>query len=390
MKGRRDVWAICVVLLLASLAALPAKPNPVAAKAAPAKPQQQHSSSASSGKAEAPSADKVLRFVRERFGLVSTVKLTIGSFDPSPDPDYYQTVVTTDDGKQSKQTPLSISKNGRYLITGGLVPLGPDTNTDVVQAVRDQFKVPPTVKLTIGAFRPSRNPGFLETTMTANDGTHPTQDRNFSVTADKKFLVLGEVFPITADPRREALRLISLKDQPAQGPATAPVTIVEYADLECPSCAAMHKFLESDLLPKYQDKVRVVFKEFPLVTIHQWAGTAAIANECAYQLDPSKFAPYRTLIFQKQNDIDAVQANSSQVRDLLLGLGQQAGLDRAKLAVCIDSQASKPRVDAGRKEGEALNVSQTPTFYINGKILIGGPPPEAFYQAVEDALKETR
>lgn len=386
MKSFRDVWAVFAALLLAGLAGRPATS---ALKAGSAKPQQ-HSGSASSSKSDAPSADKVLRFVRERFGLVSTVKLTMGSFDPSPDPDYYQAVVTTDDGKQSKQTPLSISKNGRYLITGGLVPLGPDTNTDVVQAVRDQFKVPPTVKLTVSAFRPSRYPGFLETTMTANDGTHPSQDRNFSVTADKKFLVLGEVFPMTADPRREALRLISLKDQPTQGPATAPVTIVEYADLECPSCAAMHRFLETDLLPKYQDKVRVVFKEFPLVTIHQWAGTAAIANECAYQLDPSKFVAYRSLIYQKQNDIDGVQADSSHVRDMLLGLGQQAGLDRAKLAVCLDSQASKPRVDEGRKEGEALSVSQTPTFYINGKILIGGPPPEAFYQAVEDALRATK
>jgi predicted DsbA family dithiol-disulfide isomerase len=74
----------------------------------------------------------------------------------------------------------------------------------------------------------------------------------------------------------------------------------------------------------------------------------------------------------------------------LLDLGQQVGLDRAKLAVCLDSQASKPRVDEGRKEGDALAVSQTPTFYINGKILIGGPPPEAFYQAVEDALRGSK
>ena len=383
MKGFRDVWAVCAALLLAGLAARPATP---AAKGSSGKPQE-HSSAASSSKTETPSADRVLKFVRERFGLVSTVKLSIGSFDPSPNPDYYQAVVTTDDGKQTKTTPLSIAKNGRYLITGALVPLGPDTNADVVQAVRDQFKVPATVKLTVGAFRPSRYPGFVETTMTANDGAHPSQDRNFSVTADKKFLVVGEVFPMTADPRREALRLMSLKDQPTQGPASAPVTIVEYADLECPSCATMHKFLETDLLPKYEGKVRVVFKEYPLVTIHQWAATAAIANECAYQLDPSKFVAYRSLIFQKQNDIDAVQADSSHVRDLLLDLGQQVGLDRAKLAVCLDSQASKPRVDEGRKEGDALAVSQTPTFYINGKILIGGPPPEAFYQAVEDALR---
>ena len=67
--------------------------------------------------------------------------------------------------------------------------------------------------------------------------------------------------------------------------------------------------------------------------------------------------------------------------------GQQVGLDRGKLGACFDAQSSKPRVDEGKHEGDELSVNQTPTFYINGKILAGGAPPDVFYQAVDDALK---
>jgi len=327
--------------------------------------------------------------VREKFGVVSTVKLTMDPLEPSPHPDYYQTVVNIDDGKQPRKQALSIKKDGRLLLIGDLVPLNGDIDGAVSQAVRDAFKIPTSVKLSVtGALHPSKYAGFLNATVTANDGVHPAQSQDFLVTDDKKYLNLGgAAYPLNVDPRRQALSVMTLKDQPTQGPAHAPVTIVEYADLECPSCAHMHEFLEDQLVPKYGDKVRVVFKEFPLVKIHQWAETAAIANECAYQIDPSKFVPYRTLIFKHQNDIDAVQANTSQVHDLLMSYGQQVGLDGAKLASCVDSQASKARVELGMQEGEQLSVASTPTFYINGKFQ-GAAPPDIFFQAVDDAMKD--
>ena len=101
-------------------------------------------------------------------------------------------------------------------------------------------------------------------------------------------------------------RLINTKNQPSVGPSNAPVTIVEYADLECPRCAYFQKFLEEELIPRYGNKVRIVFKEFPL-TFHTWSTTGAVANECAYVIDPSKFLNYRTLIFGSQATINARQ-----------------------------------------------------------------------------------
>jgi protein-disulfide isomerase len=358
-------------------------------RAASANPRgQTHSASAS--KSEAPSTDKILQFVRDKFGVVSTVKLTMSPLEPSPNPDYYQTVVSIDDGKQPRPQALSISKNGRLLLVGDLVALSGDINTAITQAVRDTFKIDPKINLTVtGSLHPSKYPGFLSVTVMANDAVHPSQSQEFLVTDDKKYLNLGGmVYALNVDPRRQALSVMTLKDLPTQGPTHAPVTIVEFADLECPSCARMHQFLEDQLVPKYGDKVRVVFKEFPLVKIHQWAETAAIANECAYQIDPSKFVPYRTLIFKHQNDVDAVQANASQVRDLLMSYGQQVGLDGAKLASCMDTPGgAKARVEQGMHEGEELSVNSTPTFYINGRFQ-GATPPEIFFQAVDDAMKD--
>jgi len=159
---------------------------------------------------------------------------------------------------------------------------------------------------------------------------------------------------------------------------------VEYADLQCPSCARLHEFLEKELLPKYGDKVRVIFKEFPL-PMHDWSQTAAIANECVYQIKPEAYAPYRSLIFQNQSG-----TNAANVRDALLGYADQVGVGRVRLAGCLDSKASLPRVDEGTREAKRLEIGSTPTCFINGRMLVGFPKAEAYYKAVDAALEEAK
>ena len=133
-----------------------------------------------------------------------------------------------------------------------------------------------------------------------------------------------------------------------------------------------------------------MFKEFPLIQIHEWAMTAAIANQCAYRINPQNYLPYRSMIFQHQSDFEGIKANASAVRDLLIDYGQQVGIDRLQLSGCIDSKASLPRIEENVKEAKAVDVNSTPTFFINGRVLIGGGPPEAFYQAIDEALEANR
>lgn len=324
--------------------------------------------------------DKTIHYIREKFGIPDAWKLIAGPFRNSAHPDFYETNLTANDGKQTKSQNISVSKDGRYLAMSSMLVLDADPERDIARYVREFFKLPNTTQLTVGPFRSSTLPNFYETTVTADDGKKK-QSQNFFITKDRRFLVLGNVFSLSANLRRDILRTISTKNQPSKGPANAPVTIVEYADLQCPTCARAQEFLEKDLLPKYGDKVRVVFKDFPLVQIHDWALTAAIASQCAYQLNPEAYLKYRSLVFQHQSNI-----NTTDARDLLIEYGEQGGIDRLKLGACIDSKASLPRVEENMHEAQTLQFSSTPTFYINGKILVWSTP-EAFYTAVDEALR---
>ncbi len=258
------------------------------------------------------------------------------------------------------------------------------TREKIVRFIRERFGIPETVKLTVSPFRSSSIPSLYEATVIVDDGKQK-KNQAILVSKDGRFLIVGDVFNLGADPKQTAVRTISTRNQPSEGPATAPVTIVEYADLQCPTCAQLHEFLEKQLLPKYPGKVRVVFKEFPLVNIHDWAMTAAIAGQCAYQIDPSAFLNYRSLIFRQQTLI-----NASNSRDMLLSLAAQAGIDSLKVASCLDAKATLPRVERDIHEGQQLGIASTPTSFVNGKIIVGNPSPETFYTAVEEALRSAR
>ncbi len=325
--------------------------------------------------------EEVLRYIRERFGIPDAVKLTMGPFRDSADPDFYEATITADDGKKPQLQNISVSKNGRYLAMNSMVALGADPKADIEHYVRQISKLPDKTQLTVGMFRNSALSNFFETTITADYGTRK-QTQNVYVTKDSRFLVLGNVFTLIPNLRREVLHSIVTRNQPSIGPANAPVTIVEYADLQCPQCARMHEFLENEVLPKYGDKIRVVFKDFPLVQVHDWAMTAAIASQCAYQLNPSAFFPYRSLIFRHQSGINATNA-----REMLIEYGAEEGIDRLELGACIDAKRTLPPVEAALREGKAVNVASTPTSFVNGKMVVGTPPPETFYSLIDEAAR---
>jgi protein-disulfide isomerase len=329
--------------------------------------------------------NKVLRYIHERFGVPDTVQLTLGPARPSFAPGFYEDTILIDDGKSKRDQPVFISKDSRYLIVvmGSVIELNQHTNPEILRRIRETFGVKDPMKLSLGAFHSSPAADFEEATLVVDDGKEK-QDKTLLLTRDGKHLILSDLFDLNNDPQVAALHIISLHDRPSQGPANAPVTIVEYADLECPTCARLHEFLETQLLPRYGNKVRVVFKEFPL-SIHDWSKTAAIACQCAYELNPSAFVPLRSAIFRSQQAI-----NITNLRDLLLSYGEQAGVDRVKLAACIDAKSTLPRVEADAAEGKRVNVDRTPTSFINGKMFVGLPSPESYYQAVDEALRAAR
>lgn len=331
-------------------------------------------------------SDKVLKYIRDRFGVPDNVKLSLGPLQTSSvAPDFYEGVVTVDDGKAPRPQPVLISKDSRYLIviSGGIIALQHDTPAEMAQRIQELFKSPPNLKLAVGGFRPSPAPDFKEGTLTMDDGhSKPPGTRPVLLTRDGHHLILSDLYPLSVDPVETALHTISLRDEPSQGPANAPVTIVEYADLQCPTCARVHEFFETQVLPRYGNKVRIVFKEFPLVGIHDWSFTAAIADRCAFELDPGAYVPIRSAIFRNQQLI-----NVTNLRETLLAYGEEAGVNRVKLAGCLDSKASLPQVQRDMEEAKRLGVNQTPTVYINGRMLVGFPSPDAYFEAIDEALR---
>jgi protein-disulfide isomerase len=346
--------------------------------------------------AEATSAtnQKIIQYVRERFGIPDNVKLAVAPFQDSQYTDFYKTEISVDNGKQKKSQPALITKDGHYLVMGDVVvaslteqrnvAANPSaTDKKIVDYVRTKFKVPADVKLTVGPFHDSKFADFYETTIYGQQGQKKSATPAF-LTKDGRYTVIGSVFNLSDDPRQEVQQTINLRNQPTIGPANAPVTIVEFADLECPTCAEMHKFIETQLIPKYGNKIRIVFKEYPLVTIHDWALQAAIANQCAYQINPADYVRYRSIIFASQGMI-----NAANVRQLLLDFGKRAGVNQLKLSVCMDSKASLPRVEADMQEGHKLEIMSTPTLFIDGTPVVGLMP-DRIYGLIDQALGASR
>ena len=160
-----------------------------------------------------------------------------------------------------------------------------------------------------------------------------------------------------------------------RGPATAPVTIYEWSDYECPFCQRAQEVLHR-LQGEFPDTVRFVFKDFPLRS-HPNALPAAIAARCAGA--QARYWEYHDLLFVAQPDL---------ARDQLIGYARRLGLDTPAFTECLDSARVRDAVLADQREGRAAGVRATPTFFINQRKIEGALPLEEFRAAIQQALRD--
>lgn len=151
----------------------------------------------------------------------------------------------------------------------------------------------------------------------------------------------------------QPIQTISVDDDPARGETTAPVTVVEFTDFQCPACGAMHPVLE-EVLKTYGNKVRFVVRDFPL-NMHEWARKAAEAANAANA--QGKFFEYIAILFKNQKalDIPSLKKYASEV-----------GLDRARFDAALDRGVYAAEVQKDVEDGELYGVGSTPTIFING------------------------
>jgi protein-disulfide isomerase len=163
---------------------------------------------------------------------------------------------------------------------------------------------------------------------------------------------------------------------PSRGPADAPVTIIEFTDFQCPFCARSQKPL-AEVEEKYGDRVRVVFKNYPL-GMHKMAKPAAAAAVAAGL--QGKFWPYQALLFERQKDLSK--------EGFFEGLAGELGLDAARLRKDLESPAVEQQIQADMAQAQRLGVHSTPTFYVNGYKLKGARPFEAFSRIIDAELQD--
>jgi protein-disulfide isomerase len=160
----------------------------------------------------------------------------------------------------------------------------------------------------------------------------------------------------------------------ALGPENAPITIVEFSDYECPFCKRAHPTV-TEVVKRYPDKVRLVYRHFPLDNMHPNARPAAEASLCAEE--QGKFWPYHDLLFASSDKLTA---------PTLRGVAEKAGLDLAKYDACVKERRHRARVDADVADGRAARVSGTPAFFVNGIPLSGARSVEEFVQIIDREL----
>ena len=160
----------------------------------------------------------------------------------------------------------------------------------------------------------------------------------------------------------------------SMGPANATVTITEYSDFECPFCGQAEPTVKQ-IIDKYPNDVRVIYKQFPLSQIHPYAEKAAEASECA--ADQGKFWEMHDVMFSNQNNL---YTNS------LKDYAKQIGLNTDDFNKCLDSGAMKSRIDNDLREGGSAGVRGTPAFFVNGHMISGAQPFSVFDSAVQNAL----
>ena len=159
----------------------------------------------------------------------------------------------------------------------------------------------------------------------------------------------------------------------AKGPASAPIEVIEFSDFQCPYCQRANPTV-AQVLNTYGDRIRFVYRHFPLGN-HPNAKPAAEASQCA--AEQGKFWEYH----------DALFANPSKLADAdLKQRAAELGLDAGKFNACVDTHKYKTHIEADMKAGEEAGVNGTPAFFINGRMITGARPVEAFAEIIDEEL----
>ena len=234
----------------------------------------------------------------------------------------------------------------------------------------------------ISSIKPAPVPGLAQVDVILANPQGQQLSR-FYVTPDGDHAVIGDIIPFGAKPFDPARKTLEKGiTGPSRGPKNAAVTIVEFGDLQCPACKAAQPAIES--LIASEPDARFVFQNFPL-EMHNWAAKGAAYADCVAQASNDAFWKFIAKTYETQSDITAENADEK-----LTALADGAGVKGADIAVCASTPVPKAHVEASLALGKSVNVTGTPTLFINGRSIgnVSQVPASSLKALVDFAAKQ--
>jgi protein-disulfide isomerase len=248
--------------------------------------------------------------------------------------------------------------------------------------LQQTFGYDSTVTWKITAIKPSIAAGLAEVDVVLSNSQGQSATTLY-VTPDGKHALTGEILPFGAKPYQPAKEaLLKGVNGPSRGPDKAPVTIVEFSDLQCPHCKDAQPII--DKLLTEEPNARFVFQNFPLPS-HNWAAKAANYADCIGRSSKDAFWKFVQGTFDAQSSITEANADEK-----LTGIADTAGVKGADMATCAAKADTKTRVEQSVALGQSVGVTGTPTVFVNGRRIgnVVGLPPEVLKGLVEFAAKQ--
>jgi protein-disulfide isomerase len=254
--------------------------------------------------------------------------------------------------------------------------------------IRTKADVSADYNITVGTPAVSTINGYDLVDVSFSSDGKSTKSAPFLLSVDGKTLAQLSQFDISQDPSDK----VSAAGRPSRGgPATAPVTIVVFDDLECPFCAVMNDELIPAVMSRYKDQIRVVYRDFPLEELHPWAKHAAIDAECLASASTPAYWSYVDYVHAHAADMAGTEKTTDKANQNLdkiaLDEGTKQKVNQPQLISCVLKQDAKG-VNTSILQGEAdpLHLGQAPVVFINGEKLEGITSVENMYRIVDRAL----
>ena len=262
-----------------------------------------------------------------------------------------------------------------------------DISLRIEHQVRTYYSVPADVKITVSPRKASEFPNYDNVTVTFENGKKK-QNYEFLLSSDEKTLLRMTKLDLTKDPYSELMAKIDLQGRPVRGNKDAKVLVVNYDDFECPYCSRMHQALFPTLFAEYGDRIKFVYKDFPLDG-HPWAIHAAVDANCLAAQNSDAYWDFADYIHANQKDVNSTKDHTAAFAELdriTLLQGQKHSLDEPKLQTCIKAQ-NEDAIKTSLKEGEGVGVEATPTLYVNGEKIDGAQPVDDVRAVFDRALR---